>query len=73
MKKSCKNAGAVRWGNVTTDGGNLNIRSYPSLAGKIIGSMPDGATVMINGETNGWYVVSYNGISGYSSSDYITL
>ena len=67
------NAGAVRWGTVTTDGGNLNIRSYPSLAGKIIGSMPDGATVMINGETNGWYVVSYNGISGYSSSDYITL
>ena len=67
------NAGAVRWGTVTTDGSNLNIRSYPSLAGKIIGSMPDGATVMINGETNGWYVVSYNGISGYSSSDYITL
>lgn len=67
------NAGAVRWGTVTTDGSNLNIRSYPSLAGKIIGSMPDGATVMINGEINGWYVVSYNGISGYSSSDYITL
>jgi len=67
------NAGAVRWGIVTTDGSNLNIRSYPSLAGKIIGSMPDGATVMINGETNGWYVVSYNGINGYSSSDYITL
>lgn len=67
------NAGAVRWGTVTTDGGNLNIRSYPSLAGKIIGSMPDGATVMINGETNGWYVVSYNGINGYSSNDYITL
>ena len=67
------NAGAVRWGTVTTDGGNLNIRSYPSLAGKIIGSMPDGATVMINGETNGWYVVSYNSINGYSSSDYITL
>lgn len=67
------NAGAVRWGTVTTDGSNLNIRSYPSLTGKIIGSMPDGATVMINGETNGWYVVSYNGINGYSSSDYITL
>lgn len=66
-------AGAVRWGTVTTDGSNLNIRSYPSLAGKIIGTMPDGATVMIDGETNGWYVVSYNGITGYSSSEYITL
>ena len=66
-------AGAVRWGTVTTDGSNLNIRSYPSLVGKIIGTMPDEATVMINGETNGWYVVSYNGITGYSSSEYITL
>ena len=66
-------AGVIRWGTVTTDGSNLNIRSYPSLAGKIIGTMPDGATVMINGETNGWYVVSYNGVTGYSSSDFITL
>ncbi|MBR0512254.1 MAG: SH3 domain-containing protein, partial [Ruminococcus sp.] len=66
-------AGAVRWGTVTTDGSRLNIRSYPSLSGNIIGSMPDGASVMINGETNGWYVVSYNGITGYSSSDFITL
>lgn len=66
-------AGAIRWGTVTTDGSNLNIRSYPSLSGSIIGSIPNGATVMINGETNGWYVVSYNGITGYSSSDFITL
>lgn len=66
-------AGAVRWGTVTTDGSNLNIRDYPSLSGKIIGSMPDGANVMINGETDGWYVVNYNGIIGYSSSQFITL
>ena len=67
------NAGAIRWGTVTTDGSGLNIRSYPSLSGKIIGSMPNGATVMINGEANGWYVVSYKGITGYSSSEYITI
>lgn len=66
-------AGAVRWGTVTTNGSNLNIRSYPSLSGTIIGSMPDGASVMINGETNGWYVVNYNGITGYSSSSFITI
>ena len=66
-------AGAVRWGTVTTEGSNLNIRSYPSLSGSIIGSMPDGASVMINGETDGWYVVTYNGIIGYSSSQFITL
>ena len=46
---------------------------YPDLSGKIIGSMPDGAAVTINGETNGWYVVSYNGTIGYSSSRFITI
>lgn len=63
---------AVRWGTVITDGSGLNIRSYPSTSGKIIGTVPNGATVMINGETNGWYVISYNGIIGYSSSEFIT-
>ena len=66
-------AGAIRWGTVTTNGSGLNIRNYPDLSGKIIGSMPDGASVMINGKTNGWYVVNYNGIIGYSSSQFITL
>lgn len=66
-------AGAVRWGTVTTDGSNLNIRNYPSLSGNIIGSMPDGAKVMVNGAADGWYVVNYNGIIGYSSSQFITL
>ena len=66
-------AGAVRWGTVTTGGSGLNIRRYPSINGAIIGSMPDGATVTINGETNGWYVVNYNGIIGYASSRYITI
>lgn len=64
---------AVRWGTVTTDGSGLNIRSYPGTNGNIIGSIPNGAAVMISGETNGWYVVSYNGVTGYSSSQFITI
>lgn len=64
---------AVRWGTVVTDGSGLNIRAYPSTSGKIIGSIPNGATVMINGETNGWFVISYNGITGYSSSEFIAV
>lgn len=66
-------AGAVRWGTVATDGSGLNIRSYPSLSGKIIGSAPNGASILVNGETDGWYVVSYNGIIGYSSKDFIDV
>ncbi len=64
---------AIRWGTVTTDGSGLNIRSYPSTSGRIIGSIPNDTTVMINGETNGWYVVSHNGITGYSNSNFITI
>ncbi len=64
---------AIRWGTVTTDGSGLNIRSYPSTSSAVIGSIPNGATVMVNGETNGWYVISYNGIIGYSSSEFIDI
>jgi len=64
---------AIRWGTVNTDGSGLNIRSYPSAGSAVIGSIPNGATVMINGETNGWYVISYNGIIGYSSSEFIDV
>ena len=65
--------GAVRWGTVITDGSGLNIRSYPSIDGRIIGSIPNGAVVTINGETGNWYVVSYNGVTGYSSGKYIII
>jgi N-acetylmuramoyl-L-alanine amidase len=65
--------GPIRWGTITTDGSRLNIRSYPSLSGKIIGTLDNGTIVMINGETNDWYVVDYNGLIGYSSSRYITI
>lgn len=66
-------AGPVKTGVVSTNGGNLNIRNYPRLNGKIIGSIPDGATVTVNGDVGNWYVVSYRGINGYSSSRYIVV
>lgn len=64
---------AIQYGMVTTGGANLNIRDYPSLNGAIIGKIPNNAAVLINGEVEGWYVVSYNGITGYASKDYIII
>ncbi|MGN0620999.1 MAG: SH3 domain-containing protein [Porcipelethomonas sp.] len=64
-------AGPVIKGVVSAGGSNLNVRSYPSMEGSIIGSVPDGATVTIYGSTDGWYVISYNGLTGYASSDFI--
>ncbi|MDE5583855.1 MAG: N-acetylmuramoyl-L-alanine amidase [Ruminococcus sp.] len=62
---------AVRWGTVVTDGSGLNIRKLPDISSAVVGSIPNGATVMIDGETEGWYVVNYNGTIGYSNSEFI--
>ncbi len=60
-------------GRVATDGGRLNIRISPDLSGTIIGQVPNGATVMIKGQSGDWYLISYNGIEGYSYGAYIKL
>ena len=66
-------AGAVRKGTVKTDGTGLNIRSYPNTKSEILGSIPNRATVIVYGETGNWDVVRYNGVTGYSSKDFIKI
>lgn len=63
----------ARSGVVTTDGSNLNIRSYPSVNSQIIGSIPNRADVSVLGQTGNWYVVNYNGVTGYAAADFITV
>ena len=60
-------------GRVITMGGNLNIRSGPGLENPVIGTIPNGASVQILSRTPQWYNISYDGITGYSSAQYITL
>lgn len=64
---------AAQRGRVVTKGGNLNIRNAPSLNASVIGSIPNGANVEILSREQQWYRVRYNGITGYSYGDYITL
>ena len=67
-------AGPVFNGIVAAGGSNLNIRDYQSTGGQIIGSIPDGARLTIYGDVgNGWYVVHYNGVTGYASSQFIVV
>lgn len=63
----------ARNGVVTTDGSNLNIRSYPSVNAQIIGSIPNRADVTVLGQTGNWYVVNYGGVTGYAAADYISV
>lgn len=60
-------------GKVALKSGNLNIRSYPSTAGSVIKSVPNGSVLTVLGSWNNWYTVNYNGTVGYASSDYIRL
>ena len=56
--------------------GNCNVRSSPSLSGKILGTVSDGTTLKGTGEvsTDGrgvdWFKVSYKGKKGWVSSKY---
>ena len=67
------NPNSIRQGRVVTEGGRLNLRNKPSLDGVIVGQIPNGATVTIKGQSGEWYLVSYNGLEGYSYSPYIKL
>ena len=58
-------------GTVSVSNGTLNLRDYPSSSGKVIANLPNGATVTIYGEWNGWYVVHYGDQVGYAAAAYI--
>lgn len=61
------------YGTVDTDGSRLNLRDYPALTGQILTQIPDDTQVILYGETNGWYVTTYNGRTGYISGDFLKL
>ena len=64
---------AVVKGVVVTDGSGLNLRTYPSTTGSLITSIPNGSAVTIYGTVNGWYIVEWNGLTGYVLADYIVI
>ena len=54
--------------------GGLFIRSGPSTSNSIVGSIADGGSLTITKrESDSWYRVTCNGVSGYSSASYISL
>lgn len=53
--------------------GTLNIRDKPDSASPVVGRVPDGAALTVLNQYDGWYVVRYQGLVGWASSDFITL
>jgi len=62
-----------RTGKVHVSYGTLNLRSYPSPQGTVIANLPNGATVTVYGEWQGWYTVRYGDQLGYAAAAYINV
>ena len=61
---------SIGYGLVKTDA-TLNMRSGPGTSHEKVATLSNGTVVSIVGIDSGWYKVSYNGKTGYVSSDYM--
>lgn len=59
------------YGLVTSEGATLNVRSGPGTEYDKVGVLNDGTVVTLLGMDKGWFKLSYNGVEGYASSDYL--
>ena len=62
-----------RQGVVDVSWGYLNIRARPDTAAPVVARAYDGARVTILNQWQGWYLLRFDGVTGYASSDFITL
>lgn len=58
-------------GKVTLASGTLNLRSDTSTHSARLASIPNGTVLALEAESDGWYQVTYSGITGFVSSEYI--
>ena len=61
----------IGYGKVNAGGSTLNMRSGPGTGYDRVATLSDGTVVDIVGIDNGWYKITYNGATGYVSSDYM--
>ena len=52
-------------------GGTINVRTGPSTSHSKITTIQSGHVVSIEGSENGWYKISFDGVTGYIHGDYL--
>ena len=62
-----------RIGTVTTQGGNLNVRTGPSTGYDIITQLINGSNVKVLGEKDGWYQIEIPARYGYVCGEYLRV
>ena len=60
-------------GTVTTQGGNLNVRTGPSTSYDIITQLINGSNVKVLGEKDGWYQIEIPSRYGYVCGEYLRV
>lgn len=61
-------------GVTNTGSSKLNLRAQAATNSSVLTKIPGGSTVeVLNTELNGWYQISFSGMSGYVSSQYVDL
>ena len=66
-----ESAPALPQGKVTLTSGWLNIRSEASMEGTKVGMIPNHTVVALEDHVDGWYQVTYQGVTGYVAERYI--
>ncbi len=51
----------------------LNLRQQPNTSSAILAQIPNGRTMSVESISSGWGKVTYNGIAGYVSAQYINI
>ena len=54
-------------------GNGVNFRSGPGTGYDIYACLPRGTFVTVDGAEGSWYKITYNGVTGYMSSDYVSV
>ena len=54
-------------------GNGVNFRSGPGTGYSIYSCLPRGTFVTVDSAEGSWYKITYNGVTGYMSSDYVSV
>ena len=58
------------YGTVSVD--TLNVRAKRNIESNVVTKMSKGTTFRITSAKDGWYGVTFNGVSGYAQAEYVT-
>ena len=58
---------------VSTQGGNLNLRSRPSTSAQVIARIPNNTQVTVLGRQNDWATVAYQDLVGFAYAMYLRI